>query len=107
MHAFVENRGGGPAGKATVAATTPRFARGPPDRPRVAPNLALSIAVGTPLGRTAVILMEILDRRVRSAAELQGGWNVPLLGVLGERRSAEGARLGRQDGSRRALPSPG
>jgi capsular polysaccharide biosynthesis protein len=43
--------------------------------------------VGTLLGLSVVVLMEILDRRVRSAADLRDGWNVPLLGVLGDRRA--------------------
>ncbi len=95
------------ASQANVTVLNPAVAPWAPYRPKVVLNIALSIAVGTMLGLSIVILMEMLDRRVRSAAELESGWSAPLLGVFGDRRSEYRARLGRPGGGRRALPSPG
>lgn len=78
-----------------------------PHRPRIVLNVALSVAVGTLLGLSMVILLELLDRRVRSAAELAGSWSAPLLAVMGGRQSAYRAPPSRPGGGRRALPSPG
>ena len=106
MQRFVVSRVESRASQANVAVLNPAVAPWTPTRPRLGLNIALSIAVGTLLGLSAVILMELVDRRVRSASDLLDGWDLPLLGVFGGRSVAERARLGRQEGSRRALPSP-
>jgi uncharacterized protein involved in exopolysaccharide biosynthesis len=74
------------ASQTNVAVLNPAVVPWAPDRPRLALNVLLSVAIGVLLGLSAVVLMEILDRRVRSATDLRDGWNVPLLGVLEGRR---------------------
>ena len=74
-------------------------------RPKIILNIALSIVVGTILGIVMVMLLEVLDRRVRSRSDLD--LDVPLLAVLNERQPA-GRRLLSWSGSNRpALPKPG
>ena len=72
--------------------------------PKILLNIALSVVVGTILGIVMVMLLEALDRRVRSRSDLE--LDVPLLAVLNQPRPA-GRRLGLPDRSRRALPNPG
>ena len=67
-------------------------------------NIALSVVVGTILGFVVVMLLEVLDRRVRSRSDLD--LDVPLLAVLNESLPA-GRRLGWSGASKRALPNPG
>jgi uncharacterized protein involved in exopolysaccharide biosynthesis len=74
------------ASQTNVAVLNPAVVPWAPDRPRLVLNVLLSVAIGVLLGLSAVVLMEILDRRVRSATDLRDGWNVPLLGVLVGRR---------------------
>jgi uncharacterized protein involved in exopolysaccharide biosynthesis len=74
------------ASQTNVAVLNPAVVPWAPDRPRLVLNVLLSVAIGVLLGLSAVVLMEILDRRVRSATDLRDGWNVPLLGVLEGRR---------------------
>jgi succinoglycan biosynthesis transport protein ExoP len=72
--------------------------------PKIALNIALSVVVGTILGIVMVMLLEVIDRRVRSRSDLE--LDVPLLAVLNEPLPA-GRRLGWSGGSKRALPNPG
>jgi capsular polysaccharide biosynthesis protein len=53
-----------------------------PSKPRRMINILLGFVIGTVLGLGAVFLLEILDRRVRSVADLEAGLDVPLLGTL-------------------------
>jgi chain length determinant protein EpsF len=76
-----------------------------PFRPKVGLNVALSVVVGTMLGLGIVILMELLDRRVRSRNDLEIGLEAPLLVELNAWRPAENRLLGWRD-TGRALPSP-
>lgn len=74
-------------------------------QPKITLNIALAMVVGTILGIAMVILLEILDRRVRSRSDL--ALEVPLLAVLNKRQTSGVRLLGWSDGSRRALPNPG
>ncbi len=76
-----------------------------PVRPRLMLNLALAAAMGTLLGLGLAIALELLDRRVRSAADLANDWNVPLLGSLNAQRPAAYALLGPVSRAP-ALPGP-
>ena len=73
-------------------------------RPRWDLNVAGSRAVGTRLGSGLVMLLEMLDRRVRSPADLQFAEEVPLLAVLGAWGGAAERLLG--SGAAPALPGP-
>lgn len=78
-------------------------------QPKIKLNVLLSVIVGTMLGLAFVVMIEMMDRRVRSREDvdnLQG--SVPLLAVLSAWRPARYHRLlGRASGSGRALPKPG
>jgi len=78
---------------------------GKPTQPKIALNIALSVVVGTMLGVAIVLLMEMLDRRVRSRSDLDLG--VPLLVVLDTWRPAQHRLLGWTKDAPRPLPSPG
>jgi polysaccharide biosynthesis transport protein len=65
-----------------------------PASPRTTLNMLLSLFVGTLLGVGVALLKELFDRRVRSAAELVQGLEIPLLGVLA--RKSTGKLFGRR-----------
>jgi len=93
------------ASQANVTVLNPAAVPARPYRPRVALNIVLSVAVGTMLGVGIVILMEMLERRVRRREDLDNAGDTPLLGVLNAWQPDERSRYGH--GARRALPSPG
>ena len=74
-------------------------------RPKIFLNIALSVVVGTILGIVMVMLLELLDRRVRSRSDLE--LDVPLLAVLNERVPAAQRLLGWSGKNRLRLPNPG
>jgi uncharacterized protein involved in exopolysaccharide biosynthesis len=76
-----------------------------PFRPKLLLNLALASVVGMLLGLGLAAVLELLDRRVRSATDLVNDWNVPLLATLNAPRPAY-ALLGPARGSAPALPRP-
>ena len=79
-----------------------------PFRPRIALNIALSVAIGAMLGIGIVILSELLDRRVRLSGDLDQGLDAPLLVVLDAGRSSTIPLLAAPSAAGgRALPSPG
>ena len=53
-----------------------------PYRPRITLNVALAGVVGSMLGAGLVVLLEVLERRVRRREDLENALNTPLLGVL-------------------------
>ena len=81
------------------AATEPTH----PSKPKVPLNIALGIIVGLMLGLGAVFLLELVDRRVRSTADLEGGLDAPLLGTL---QPWQPSRLIGGVDPPRALPGP-
>jgi chain length determinant protein EpsF len=75
-----------------------------PSRPKVPLNIALGVIVGLMLGLGAVFLLELLDRRVRSDADLEAAViEAPLLGTL---RPWHPSRLLGPGEPPRALPGP-
>jgi chain length determinant protein EpsF len=82
-----------------TAATEPVM----PAKPRVPLNLGLGLFVGLLLGAAAVFFLELLDRRVRSTADLESGLDAPLIGTLETWQPA--ALLGGPAGPR-PLPNP-
>jgi polysaccharide biosynthesis transport protein len=66
-----------------------------PSSPRTTLNMLLSLFVGTLLAVGVALLKELFDRRVRSAAELVQGLDLPLLGVLA--RKSTGKLFGRKE----------
>jgi len=60
-----------------------------PSSPRLMLNLALSLVIGTILGCGAVLLLELLDQRVRSASHMADAFGLPVLGVIATPRAAK------------------
>lgn len=94
------------ANQSNVTVLSPAVAPSKPSSPKVTLNIALSAVVGVMLGVGIVMLLEMTDRRVRSLADLENAWNVP---VLGELKPSKSAVLLPNWAVRdnRALPSPG
>lgn len=61
-----------------TAATPPLYAAGP----RTLTNIALAVVVGTILGLGGVLVLELLDQRIRSAAHLTEALDLPVIGVI-------------------------
>jgi succinoglycan biosynthesis transport protein ExoP len=70
-----------------------------PSSPRTTLNMLLALFVGTLLAVGVAMLMELFDRRVRSASEVVQALEIPLLGVLA--RKPTGKLFGRKQ-----LPAP-
>ena len=91
-----------------TAATPPMHAAGP----RMLLSIALAIVAGSILGLGAVLILEMLDQRVRSAAHLIEAFDLPVLGVIQKpRASSKKKKLSRKspggDGQGNlALPNP-
>ncbi len=77
-------------------------------KPKTMLNIVLGVLVGIVLGLGAVFLLELLDRRVRSAEDLEGGLDAPLLATLHPWRPSHllGGNSSGGGGGARALPSP-
>jgi polysaccharide biosynthesis transport protein len=60
-----------------------------PSSPRTMLNMLLALFVGTLLAVGVAMLMELFDRRVRSAAELVHALDMPLLGVLARKQTGK------------------
>ncbi|HEY6720583.1 MAG TPA: chain length determinant protein EpsF [Burkholderiales bacterium] len=91
------------ASQTNVTVLNPAAVPGKPSQPKIALNIALSVAVGALLGIGIVMLMEMSDRRVRSRRDLD--LEVPLLAVLNAWRPAESRLLARPGVTARALPN--
>ncbi|HET9580627.1 MAG TPA: chain length determinant protein EpsF [Usitatibacter sp.] len=74
-------------------------------KPKTMLNILLGVFVGIVLGLGAVFLLELLDRRVRSADDLETGLDVPLLATLQPWRPSPLLGGPALNGGR-ALPSP-
>jgi uncharacterized protein involved in exopolysaccharide biosynthesis len=92
--------------QANVTVLSPAAVPVKPYRPRIVLNIALSAVAGTMLGAGIIILMEMLERRVRRREDLlESAWETPLLGVINAWQPTARSLEGR--GASRALPSPG
>ena len=94
------------ASQTNIAVLDAATAPSRPVRPRLMLNLLLAGALGTLLGLCIAAVLELLDRRVRSATDLVNDWNVPVLGSLNAQRPAAYALLGPAGGGAPALPKP-
>ncbi|MGK2899609.1 MAG: chain length determinant protein EpsF [Burkholderiaceae bacterium] len=73
-----------------------------PSSPRTTLNMLLALFVGTLLAIGLAMLMELFDRRVRSASEVVQALETPLLGVLA--RKPTGKLFGRKQTAAAAAP---
>jgi uncharacterized protein involved in exopolysaccharide biosynthesis len=74
------------ASQTNVSILTRAFPPLKPSSPKIILNTLVSIFLGTVLGIGVVLLLELLNRRVRSVQELALAAGVPVLGVLPEER---------------------
>lgn len=65
-----------------IAVLNPASAPPQPSKPRVLRNLLLAIFFGTLLGVGAALVIELLDRRVRSGQDIVNGLEIPVLGEM-------------------------
>lgn len=99
----------GQSKQADVAVLTTAEAPGSPSGPHVLINIILAVVVGTILGTGTVLVMELLDQRVRSASHLSDAFGLPVLGVieksrmLPQKRNAPKALPPSGDGASKAL----
>lgn len=99
------------ARSANVAVLNPATAPLRHSKPKTLLNIVLGFVVGAVLGLGAVFLLELLDRRVRSADDLEEGLDAPLLATLKPWRPSHllggnGGALPGPGSGHRALPSP-
>ena len=72
----------GQSKQADIAVLTTASLPTEPSGPKLAKNVALSVVVGVLLGIGAVLVLELLDQRVRSASQLAEALNLPVLGSI-------------------------
>jgi chain length determinant protein EpsF len=92
------------ARQTNVTVLNPATEPSSPSKPKRMLNILLGLVVGVVLGLCAVFLLELLDRRVRSADDLESGLDVPLLGTLHAWHPSR--LLGGNSSGVPALPSP-
>jgi chain length determinant protein EpsF len=89
-----------------VAVLTPAVEPVQPAFPRTNMILALALVVGVLFAAAAVFMLESLDRRVRSRADLESRLAVPSLGRLSRWQPTGGRLLPAPGRASRALPHP-
>jgi chain length determinant protein EpsF len=65
-----------------ISVLNPAFAATDPSKPRVFLNILVSIFLGTLLGIGLALILELTNRRVRSAEDMVEMLEIPLLGVI-------------------------
>lgn len=80
-----------------------------PSSPKLGLNLALAVFAGGLLAIGAALVLEMIDRRVRSPFDLARGMGLPVLGVLPKAGARQSARYAAQVQQRvmGRLPAPG
>jgi len=74
----------GQANQSDIAVLTPALAPLKPFGPKLLLNTLIASIVGMLLGIGSAVILELLDRRVRSAADLSAVIGLPVLGVIGK-----------------------
>ena len=65
-----------------IAVLNPASAPADPSKPKVFLNILVSIFLGTLLGVALALMLELANRRVRSAQDLVDALGLPLLGTI-------------------------
>lgn len=94
-----------------ISILAPAVAPSEASSPKILLNTALSIVVGALLGLSAALVVELIDRRVRTVADAAESFGLPLLGVLPGPAPRRGLLAGRSDPALQQrilgqLPSP-
>ena len=66
-----------------IAVLNPAFVPTTPSKPKIFLNALVSIFLGTLLGVALALMLELKDRRVRSAQDLFDALDIPVLGTIG------------------------
>jgi uncharacterized protein involved in exopolysaccharide biosynthesis len=104
LQRYLVNKVEGGAKQTNVTVLSPALEPSRPSKPNLRLNVALGVIVGMLLGLAAVFLLELLDRRVRTSADLEMGViDAPVLGTL---KTWQPSQLLGGPGGARALPSP-
>jgi chain length determinant protein EpsF len=104
LQRYLVNKVEGGAKQTNVTVLSPALEPSRPAKPNVRLNILLGVVVGIMLGLGAVFLLELLDRRVRSAGDLEMGViDAPVLATL---QTWQPSQLLGGPGGARALPSP-
>nr|WP_315401254.1 chain length determinant protein EpsF [uncultured Duganella sp.] len=77
----------GQSKQADIAVLTPATVPLSPAGPKVVLNTLLAVVVGAVVGFGIVLILELLDQRVRSAPHLSEAFGLPVLGVLHKPRA--------------------
>lgn len=94
------------ANAANVAILTPAIEPLEPSAPRVGLITVMGLVIGMLLAGGVVLLLEMLDRRIRSRDDLESSLAVPMLGRLSKWQPITGGRLMLAPVQPRALPHP-
>ena len=103
LQRYLVNKVESGAQQTNITVLNPAVEPSRPAKPKVPLNIALGVIVGLMLGLGAVFLLELVDRRVRSTADLDGALDAPLLGTL---QPWQPSRLLGGADPPRALPGP-
>jgi len=76
----------GQARQSDIAILSSAVAPTNPSSPRMAVNLLLAVVIGLILGAGAVLVLELLDQRVRSASHMADVFGLPVLGSIAKAR---------------------
>lgn len=82
LQRFAQNNLESQATQAGVSVLSEAAIPSTPSSPRTQLNIALSAVLGLLLGLAAAIMVELVDRRVRSNGDLMQGLGVPVLGAI-------------------------
>ena len=93
----------GQANQSDIAVLTPALAPMQPFGPKILLNTLLGLVVGTLIGVGAAVLIELLNRRVRSVDDLAESVGFPVLGIIKQSRAL--ARQQASSGRRVASPA--
>lgn len=93
----------GSSKQADIAVLTPATAPMSPSGPRMLLNLAVALVAGVILGLGGVMVMELIDQRIRSAAQLADAFGLPVLGVIAKPRALKSRRAKARAGNLPAL----
>jgi len=102
---FTETSMEGNSNHSDVSLLEPALPPGSPASPRIGLNIALSMVLGLLLGTGLGLLLELLDRRVRSSSDIANLLRVPVIALKQERPTVTGIRLLSGPSTGRYLPS--
>lgn len=90
---YTQNNMEGQSNQSEIALLNPATAPMQPNSPKIVLNTALAVILGGILGVGFAFLLELLDRRVRSAEDLNTIQNIPMLGVVPKGKYGSKRRL--------------